>query len=661
MAFENELPAGSEQYSNQLYKDGDGNIWTGNPFDESYRRVVESSTLNDSLTDATTSADLDIIYPGANIGDQVRSETGGWLWIKAATGLWNRYPLSQGFSQDFGVNENGTSGGDNPGNAGMVKANDPDSLCTVDGVVSKLFVEIESAGTFYVSIGTPGAIFRIRKTLPVFTASATGWQEFSINEPIFKGEVCGIGGASGGTASIRYKTSGHPPTRYAQFRTNLSTQYGPAGSYYAMYYEVVWEESKLLDVYLAKPRLQSDLATYMDEEQLSDDVFAVGFGTDGGTVLPGIATNEYLAIGIPAPYNAKVPKVSLRRVNAGNTTFSIGLLDQFGIWIEDRTFTVPLPAGLGSFDPNEYLLQGQQIAIKTPIGDIHTQAGGSYWRSDGDGYSEPLVETSGTSLSFEYELRELSEHAVVGREEFNDVKSEINELKQEKPVVVRSTPGGVKYRLVCDDDGSNLRTESLYPSNVLVLGNSITVHPVTSFWWGVWGMAASEREKDFVHVLESLLQAVNPGATVTPLNIAAFEVNHGTYDFSQLDAHLAGKDETIIRLGENVSNLVGWQDSLESLVDYIRSIVPSMRVAITGVFWANSAKDSAQEGAASAKGIPFVPLSDLDTPANRSYMGAQVYGDDSQWHTVNNSGVAAHPGDGGMQGIGERLYNSLYS
>src|SRR5690606_25328488 len=103
-----------------------------------------------------------------------------------------------------------------------------------------------------------------------------------------------------------------------------------------------------------------------------------------------------------------------------------------------------------------------------------------------------------------------------------------------------------------------------------------------------------------------------------------------------------------------------WQDSLENLVDHIRTIVPAMRIAITGVFWPNAAKDAAQQGAAAAKGVPLIPLSDLDTPANGSYVGAQVYGDDSQWHTVNNSGVGAHPGDTGMLAIGERIHYTLH-
>lgn len=39
----------------------------------------------------------------------------------------------------------------------------------------------------------------------------------------------------------------------------------------------------------------------------------------------------------------------------------------------------------------------------------------------------------------------------------------------------------------------------------LVIGNSITSHPINEYWWGEWGMAASKKENDFVHILGNLI------------------------------------------------------------------------------------------------------------------------------------------------------------
>jgi len=95
------------------------------------------------------------------------------------------------------------------------------------------------------------------------------------------------------------------------------------------------------------------------------------------------------------------------------------------------------------------------------------------------------------------------------------------------------------------------------------------------------------------------------------------------------------------------------------LINYVKSKAPNAKIITTGSFWASSTKDTAIQTAATASGLPFVKLSQLDIPMNRSSMGAQVFGDDGQWHTVNNSGVAAHPGDIGMSAIANEIYNSL--
>ena len=118
--------------------------------------------------------------------------------------------------------------------------------------------------------------------------------------------------------------------------------------------------------------------------------------------------------------------------------------------------------------------------------------------------------------------------------------------------------------------GCTKNTDNTY-SNVLVLGNSITKHPVTSYWWGEWGMAASKKENDFVHKLEKLLQTTNRNCKVEGYQIWDWERNHTTYDKSNLDTFFISKpDLVIIRLGENVGSLTNFDVSLQDLVNYIK-------------------------------------------------------------------------------------------
>ena len=54
------------------------------------------------------------------------------------------------------------------------------------------------------------------------------------------------------------------------------------------------------------------------------------------------------------------------------------------------------------------------------------------------------------------------------------------------------------YYLGCEDA----------PKRLLIVGNSITRHAPSAKlgWFGDWGMAASTKENDFVHVLEKMLE-----------------------------------------------------------------------------------------------------------------------------------------------------------
>ena len=207
--------------------------------------------------------------------------------------------------------------------------------------------------------------------------------------------------------------------------------------------------------------------------------------------------------------------------------------------------------------------------------------------------------------------------------------------------------------------GCTKNTDSPY-SNVLVLGNSITKHPVTSYWWGEWGMAASKKENDFVHKLEKLLQTANRNCIVEGYQIWDWELNHTTYDKSKLDTFFISKpDLVIIRLGENVDNLTNFDVSLQSLVNYIKGKVPDARIIITGVFWTSAPKDSIFSAVARSNNLTYVELSSLNIAANRAFMGATVYDAMGNIHFIDNQLVADHPNDIGMTAIANTIYKAI--
>ena len=83
------------------------------------------------------------------------------------------------------------------------------------------------------------------------------------------------------------------------------------------------------------------------------------------------------------------------------------------------------------------------------------------------------------------------------------------------------------------------------------------------------------------------------------------------------------------------------------MVDYF-SFNPDAKRIITDLFWKDATINSAIEKVAREKGCPLVHLGDLgDNKENTAH--------DLFWH----DGVAMHPGDLGMQRIGERIASAI--
>ena len=197
-------------------------------------------------------------------------------------------------------------------------------------------------------------------------------------------------------------------------------------------------------------------------------------------------------------------------------------------------------------------------------------------------------------------------------------------------------------------------------SKVMFIGNSITQHPICSYWWGVWGMAASRRENDYVHRVMARLQENVPNATYLIGNIGRWELQLNDYEWAMVPSELQGTDLVVIRLGENLEAeyVSGYADALCRLVAVIRSVI-SPRFVITGQFWTNAAKEAACIDAASRTGSTYVQINQYYTEEYIERVGNPVYGDDGQTHYINNEAVAIHPSDLGMEKIAEAILNAI--
>jgi surface protein len=198
-------------------------------------------------------------------------------------------------------------------------------------------------------------------------------------------------------------------------------------------------------------------------------------------------------------------------------------------------------------------------------------------------------------------------------------------------------------------------------NKVVVLGNSITIHNINNiYWWGNWGMAASVREKDFVHVMENLAQATNPSCVFTTCDAAPWEADHATYDKSNFDASFDGNEDlVIIRISENVTDGTNFDISFQLLIDYIKVLAPSARIVIGGGFMDND-RDAVISAAAVKNGLTYTELNTLFVTANKIAEGDIVYDENGDPHTtlaITNG----HPNDAGMTAIANKIFNVIGS
>jgi hypothetical protein len=197
-------------------------------------------------------------------------------------------------------------------------------------------------------------------------------------------------------------------------------------------------------------------------------------------------------------------------------------------------------------------------------------------------------------------------------------------------------------------------------NKVLFLGNSITNHgPNAKIGWNChWGMAASAKEKDFVHLILQAIAKVSekqPESLIS--NIATFERKYETYD---LDAGLKKEfafkaDLVIVAIGENVPNpataeaKAALQTGVDKLLNKLKEHGNPV-IVVRSSFWASAAKDAILEKACAKVGGIFVDNRALGKD-EKNYARSE--------RDFAHKGVAAHPGDQGMKAIADSILKAL--
>ena len=194
---------------------------------------------------------------------------------------------------------------------------------------------------------------------------------------------------------------------------------------------------------------------------------------------------------------------------------------------------------------------------------------------------------------------------------------------------------------------------------LLCVGSSYAWHgPNTEKlgWSGDWGMAASAREKDCVHVLGDAVRRIRPDAPLCIVQSATWERNY-TGDVELLEREYKDVKEfrpdwiCIITTTANAPRSLAEAEPLDEhyakMVDWFRQTNPNARIVLSaGSSGPKFAK--AIKGFAKARGYPVV-----DFNAFINLPGMRATG------LFEHAGVASHPSDRGMAEMGRRYAAAL--
>lgn len=189
---------------------------------------------------------------------------------------------------------------------------------------------------------------------------------------------------------------------------------------------------------------------------------------------------------------------------------------------------------------------------------------------------------------------------------------------------------------------------------ILFLGNSITKHaPAESIgWFNDWGMAASSEDKDYVHRTMSKVWEVDPTASFMVAQIASWEREYWNKNLmsEQYPATIDFKADIIImRAIENVRDLehdgYTWEQGYKDLLDTLST--DTTKIVLTNSFWQQNEKNEIVEKIAKERNYKLV---DVCIGADDRYTAKGLF---------EHAGVAAHPGDEGMEEIASRIFDGI--
>jgi hypothetical protein len=198
-----------------------------------------------------------------------------------------------------------------------------------------------------------------------------------------------------------------------------------------------------------------------------------------------------------------------------------------------------------------------------------------------------------------------------------------------------------------------------YQKNIrmAILGNSISLHGIIE---GLWshesGMAASDLEHDYVHILLNRISKEKQcNIEYIVINISDFERDFENFNHNRLEKIIKFDPGIIIfQIGENISTEMLKTKEEIFMEKYMKLIkyCNGKETIVCLPFWPEKEKINIITEVALKAGIYLVDLSHLGS-------GIEPLNLAKSENKYKHSGVAAHPGNYGMENIAKMLYITL--
>lgn len=189
---------------------------------------------------------------------------------------------------------------------------------------------------------------------------------------------------------------------------------------------------------------------------------------------------------------------------------------------------------------------------------------------------------------------------------------------------------------------------------VMFVGNSMTLHGIKEDigWTGEWGMAASCREKDYVHCMMRAIEEVteDPAFCICQVSLWENHYKNGREYFPRYENAMQFQpDILVMRCIENCPK-ADFDPALfksESKLLIGTLCKENTQVILTTGFWRHPGDEAIRE-LAKEMNVPLVELGDLGERDDMKAIGL-----------FQHKGVANHPGDLGMEAMSDRIFQTL--